>query len=76
MSPETASKECATGETGVLRGTHMIHFIHNRVGVILRKRHRALALGRAIRRDAGVRRDLLPGGAKRYGVLLDAREEL
>jgi hypothetical protein len=55
----------------------MPHFKHDRVGVIFRKRHRgALALCRAIRRGAGVRRDFLPGWAKRHGVLLDAREEL
>jgi hypothetical protein len=57
--------------------THTPHFIHDRVGVILRERHhRALALFLAIRRDARVRSDLLPKGPKGHGILLDAREEL
>ena len=84
MLPERqgVKRERATREAELRGGkggekTHMPHFIHDRVGVVLRKRHRrALALCRAIRRGAGVRRDFLPGWAKRHGVLLDAREEL
>jgi hypothetical protein len=52
----------------------MPHFIHDRVGVILRDR--TLALFLAIRRDACIRSDLLPEGPKGHGILLDAREEL
>jgi hypothetical protein len=55
----------------------MPHFIHDRVGVILRERHyRTLALFLAIRLGACVRSDLLPVGPKRHGIFLDAREEI
>jgi hypothetical protein len=55
----------------------MPHFIHDRVGVILRERHcSTLALFLVTRRDACVRSDLLPVGPKGHGILLDAREEL
>lgn len=59
--------------------THMPHFIHDRVGVILGEcHHRTLALAPflAIWRDACVRSDLLPGGPKGRGILFNAREEL
>jgi hypothetical protein len=57
--------------------THMPHFIHDRVGVILRERHhRTLALFLAIRLAACVRSDLLPVGPKGHGILFNAREEL
>jgi len=55
----------------------MPYFIHDRVGVILGGRHYStLALFLAIWRDACVRSDLLPGGPKGHGILLDTREEL
>lgn len=73
--PEIVVKGVSNGRDG--GNTHMPHFVHDRVGIILRERHcRTLALFLALRRGACVRSDLLPVGPKGDGILLDAREEL
>ena len=55
----------------------MPHFIHDRIGVILRGHHyHTLALFLAIRRGVCVRSDLLPVGPKGHGIFINAREEL